>query len=233
MSIHGHIQGHSLGAEVILFDIDLSIYGQGTIRITASSDNQEAVQFGGLTYSPHPIEAEGFELVADGPLPRPKITIANIDNSLTALVEQNEDLSGAIVRRIITYERFLDSGADPDPSAHKPIDVYQISRKVTDDGDIMAFELSALMDQEGVVLPSRKIVRDYCGHEYRRWVAGQFDYSAATCPYAGASAFDINDDPIAPALDQCSKRLSGCIARFGTNPLPTRAFPGVARLKGR
>jgi lambda family phage minor tail protein L len=235
MSIAGYIQGGSLGAEIILYEIDLSDFGQGIIRITASADSQSAISFGGQTYAPLPIEAEGFEMTADGPLPRPKLTVANLDGAFTALVEQNDDLQGAIVRRISTYDRFLDSGDDPDGDAHKPIDVYQISRKTGDDGRIISWELSALMDQEGVELPARKIVRDYCDHEYRRWTGAGFDYSDATCPYVGANgSFDENDDPCPNAQDRCSKRLSGCLARFGTNaPLPTRAFPGVARLRVR
>lgn len=233
MTIKTHVQRPGLGAEITLFEIDLSIFGQGVLRLTPSADNGSMVSFGGQPYAPLPIEAEGFEITTDGPLPRPKITIANLDGAFTALVEQHDDLQGGTVKRIITYDRYLDGGEAPDGSAHKPLDLFLISRKVADDGEIISWELCALMDQEGVELPARKIVRDYCDHEYRRWTGAGFDYSNATCPYVGENgSFDENDDACANALDRCSKRLSGCIARFGAaNPLPTRAFPGVARVR--
>lgn len=236
MTIREHIQRLSLGAEIILFEIDLTMFDQGIIYITPSSDNGSVVSFGGESYAPHPVEAEGYEATVDGPMPRPSITIGNIDGALTPLVEQHDDLQGAIVRRIVTYERYLDSGDDPDGNAMKPVDVHQISRKTGDDGDTMSFELTALMDQEGVSLPARKMARDYCSHDYRIWDAATetFDYSGATCPYAGDDSFDENDDPVADALDRCSKRLSGCTARFGIDAaLPTRAFPGLSRVRAR
>lgn len=236
MSIREHIQGAALGAEVFLYEIDLTVFDQGILYLTPTTDGAgSAVSFGGQVYAPHPIKAEGYEISDSGPMPRPKITVANLDNSLTALVEQNDDLQGGIVRRIRTYERYLDSGADPDGNAHKPIDEHIISQKVADDGEVIAWELAALMDLEGVKLPRRKIVRDFCDLEYRRWDGAAFDYTQATCPYVGAQSYDENGDPVADANDRCSKRLgTGCQARFGENGiLPFGGFPGVARIRAR
>lgn len=238
MSIREHIQRPALGAEITLYEIDLTEFDQGILYITPTTDGEgSAVSFGGQVYAPHPIKAEGYETAHSGPMPRPKITIANLQNSLTALIENNDDLQGATVRRIRTYERYLDSGDDPDGFAHKPIDEHEISRKVADDGEIVAFELAAKMDLEGVKVPRRKIVRDYCDLKYRRWDAdaGEFDYSEATCPYAGAQSYDRNGDPVPDAEDEPSKRLNTCCqTRFGENAiLPFGGFPGVARVRAR
>jgi lambda family phage minor tail protein L len=169
-------------------------------------------------------------------LPRPTITVANLDNSFTALVEDNDDLHGAIVSRIRTFGRYLDDGVDPDGDAHLPIDLYQISQKTEHTQESISWVLSALMDQEDVVLPGRIITRDFCTHEVRLWdpVANAFDYTFATCPYVGTPR-DANGDPCAAADEVFSKRLETCCkARFGaTAVLPTRAFPGVARLRAR
>lgn len=241
MTLAAHIQGADLGARVTLYELDLTMFDQGVIRLAPGTTGSTAVGFGyngdePIVYAPHPIRAEGFELTTNGPLPRPSFEVANLDNSFTALVEQNDDLQGGILRRIRTYSRYLNDGEEPDSNVHLPIDVYQLSLKTKHTTETIGWDCSALMDQEGVQLPGRQIIRDYCDHVYRRWDpnAGAFDYAYVTCPYAGNAYYDENDQPVAAALDRCSKRLTGCRLRFGENGvLPTRAFPGVARLKVR
>jgi lambda family phage minor tail protein L len=237
VTIRSHVQGFALGARVYLYELDLTEFGLGIVRITPSSDEgTSAISFGTEIYAPHPVKAEGFELNGSGSLPRPTFTVSNLDNSFTALVEQNDDLHGGILRRIRTYDRYLDTGAEPDGNSHLPIDVYQLSQKTTHTRDEIAWSCSALMDQEGVELPGRTVARDYCGHDTRRWNAatGDFDYTNVTCPYVGPP-LDADGNPCAPSEESFSKRLGTCcMARFGRNAvLPTRAFPGIARLRSR
>ena len=237
MTIRSHIQAFDLGARVTLYELDLTVFGLDVVRITNGTlDGREAIKFGGETYAPHPLRGEGFELNGAGALPRPTFTVANLDNSFTALVEQNDDLHGGLLRRIRTYSRYLDSGAEPDKDSHLPIDVYVLSQKTAHSQDEIAWQCAALMDQEGVELPGRQIVRDYCSHEVRRWNAATqaFDYTNVTCPYVGPPK-DENGNPCAAPDEVFSKRLATCCqARFGaTAVLPTRAFPGVARLRSR
>lgn len=237
MTIRSHVQAFDLGARVILYELDLTAFGLDIIRITPTTDGAgEALEFGGETYAPHPIEAEGFELTSGGSLPRPTFTVSNLENSFTALVEQNDDLHGGTLTRLRTYARYLDGSPEPDGDAHLPPDVYKLSRKVEHNQLQISWQCAAAMDQEGVELPGRLIVRDYCGHETRRWnsATGTFDYTNVTCPYVGAPK-DANGQPCDPWAEVFSKRLSTCCqARFGaTAVLPTRAFPGVARLGTR
>ena len=234
MTIREHVQRPALGARVTLFHLDLTEFGLGHIRITPGTVGSVAVNFGGLVYSPHPLKSDGWELTTNGSLPRPTLTVSNLDNSFTALVEENDDLHGATIYRVRTYDRYLDTGAEPDGDSHLPIDVYEISQKTGHTQDEITWVLTAAMDQEDVVLPGRIATRDYCTHEVRRWdpVAGVFVYTLATCPYVGA-AKDENGDPCAPEDEVFSKRLETCCkARFGANAvLPTRAFPGLARIR--
>lgn len=242
MTIRSHVQAFDLGARVTLFELDLTVFDLGVVRITPTTDDGgSAVSFGTdvdgpIVYAPHPIQSEGFELNGSGSLPRPTFTIANLDNSFTALVEQNDDLHGGILRRIRTYSRYLNGGPEPDGNSHLPIDVYVLSQKTVHTRDEISWNCAAQMDQEGVQLPARPIVRDYCGHETRRWnfVTGDFDYTNVTCPYTGTPR-DASGAPCSPDAEVFSKRLSTCCqARFGMNAtLPTRAFPGVARLRSR
>lgn len=234
MTIEQHVQSAALGRRVVLYQIDLTEFDLGELFLAPGTDGGQVVSFGGQEYSPHPIMADGFEKTVSGSLPRPKIVVANLDNSFTALVEQNDDLQGAVVRRIRTYGRFLDSGEEPDGAAHLPIDLYQLSRKTKHTQQEIEWEMSALMDQEGVLLPGRVMVRDYCDHRYRRWNGASFDYENVTCPYVGTAYFDESGASTTAPFDRCSKRLSdGCKLRFGsTAVLPFRGFPGLARVSG-
>jgi lambda family phage minor tail protein L len=223
-----------MGARITLYVLDLTMFDLGVIHMTPTSENARAVSFGGEVYSPHPVDATGFELTTTGSLPRPTLAVANLDNSFTAMVELNDDLQGAILTRLRTFARYLDDGAEPDGNVHLPPDVYMLSQKTAHTQSQIEWQCAALMDQEGVQLPGRQVTRDYCDHVVRRWTGTTFDYANATCPYVGAP-LDENGKPCDASAEVFSKRLDTCCkARFGaTSVLPTRAFPGVARLANR
>lgn len=237
MSIREHIQKADLGSKVTLFELDLSNFGEGVLRFTNGTSGSSSIRFNGQDYLPWAIDASGFEATGDGPIPRPRIAVSNLNGLFTALLYQNNDLEGAVLTRIRTYERFLDDGEEPDPNAIKPKDVYTLSQKIRDDGEQIEWRLVSNIDQEGVQLPARKVIQGYCDHTTRSFdpQTGQFIYEGVTCPYVGVPR-DENGVEVASGSDEAfSKRLGTCCqARFGTNaPLPTRAMPGVARLRRR
>lgn len=222
---------------VHLFDLDLTDLGGSVSYFTPEIEDPDApvINWRENEYIPLPISAEGFELSSTGQFPRPKITLANVLGTLKSEMEQYNNLVGATVTRWRTFAKHLDDGADPDPDIYFPPDVYRIDRKANETPIFVEFELASVIDQQGVYLPRRQILRNTCTHIYRVWDAtnGVFDYSKATCPYAGANYFNENGTVTAlPEEDQCSKLLdSGCKKRFPGEPLPTRAFPGVGRFK--
>lgn len=233
-TIKSHIQAFDLGAEVTLFKLDLSMFGLADMFFTSGTTGSTSVVFDGETYAPYPIQAEGFELTGDGPMPQPTLTVANIDGIFTATVDSNDDLEGAILTRTRTYERFLDGAVDADPTAIKPPDVFILTQKTIDDGEQIQWVCSSAIDLEGVTLPARKMIRDYCNHDYRVWNGSAFVYTNATCPYNGTVYLDAQDVSTTAANDVCGKRLGSCRARFGAGAvLPTRAFPGLARVRAR
>lgn len=234
-----HLQKFSLGTSVTLVEVDLTQFGEGILRwvVGDEGDTVNAVVFDGQTYSPFPVKLEGFEQSASGPLPRPTIVVSDVAGILTPIVMEHGGLRGGIVRRIQTYDRFLDDGADPDPDAVHPPDVYILGRKVRHKpGEAIQWELIAAMDVEGVDLPARQVVRDFCDQSYRVWdpVAGAFDYTNVTCDYTGTSYYDANDTACPASGDVCGKRLGSCKLRFGANePLSFRGFPAVTRVRVR
>lgn len=194
------------------------------------------VVWAGNTYYAWPVEADGFEYTGNGALPRPKIRIANVDSTITAVLLElsqfsySADLAGARVARIRTLARFLDAVnfegnvnplGTPDPTATLPEEIYFVDRKSGETRELVEFELVSALDLAGVRVPKRQTINNIC----------QWRYRSVECRYTGTDYFDENDNPVSSELaDVCGKRLTSCEARFGENgPLPFGAFPGIGQ----
>lgn len=193
------------------------------------------VVWAGNTYYAWPVEAEGFEYTGNGSMPRPKIRIANVDASITAVLLElaqfsySADLAGARVVRIRTLARFLDATnfdgninplGTPDPTASLPEEVYFVDRKSGETNELVEFELVSVLDLAGVRVPKRQTINNIC----------QWRYRSPQCGYTGTDHFDENDNPTNEAGDVCGKRLTSCEARFGANALlPFGSFPGIGQ----
>ena len=122
------------------------------------------------TYARMPCEASGFSYSGKGKLPRPTLTFSNILGNITTILQKvNQttafsDLTGAKVIRRRTLSRFLDAVnfpssinpyGTPDPSSELPQEIYFIERKVTENRDIVQFELVSTFDLIGVGAPKK------------------------------------------------------------------------------
>ena len=243
-NIERSAQSLTPGVEVVLYELDLTGIVSATTgvagdlyRFCSSAEmGTNQVLFGGNAYTPIGIETDGFEVSGKGRLPTPRIKISNIDLWGSAIIASLGEPVGAKVTRYITFDRYLDTVSDPDPEAVFLPQIFTIERKVSQNRDYVEFELSAAIDQSGRMLPKRQILRDYCTHIYRRWDAttNSFDYSKATCPYIGSNYYNSQDAAVSSAAeDGCGKLISSCKLRFPGLPLPTRAFPGVGRIRTR
>jgi lambda family phage minor tail protein L len=219
--------------KVELFSLNGAAFGAGIYYFT-TTPSDTAIVFNGVSYPFVAVKTSGWEWNGRGTLPRPKVEAAGMNTVLRQMVRQYGDLVGAIVTRTRTFARFLDTGTEPDPTAVLPQDIFRIEQKTQDTGDLIEWELSAYLDQQGDQLPARVVLRDTCLHTYRKWNGSAFVYTNVTCPYVGGSYFQAdNASTGSAALDVCGKRVSSCKLRFGANnPLPGRFFPGVARARG-
>jgi len=126
------------------------------------------------TYARMPCEADGFAFSGKGKLPRPTITFSNILGTITTILQKvNQttafsDLTGAKVIRRRTLSRFLDAVnfpssinpyGTPDPSSELPQEIYFIERKVTENRDIVQFELVSTFDLIGIGAPKKLVTR--------------------------------------------------------------------------
>jgi lambda family phage minor tail protein L len=183
------------------------------------------VVFNGNTYTRIPVKADGFEFTNTGTLPRPTLTISNLDGTMTTLLllvnatTAGNDLGGAEVRRIRTLKKFLDGESTADPNAKFPDERWYVDRKANESRDSVTFELASKFDLAGQKLPKRQIVANVC-----QWV-----YRSSECSYTGSNYFDVNGNVVSTlAADVCGKRVESCKLRFGNNgELPFGSFPGA------
>ncbi len=222
------------GKRVALFMLDASPLGGPTMFFCQARFHDANVVFGGVNYTPVDCKFSGFEVSGSGTLPRPKLQLANTNGVFQNIINTFGDLNGCTLRRIRTYEHFLDGQPKADPAAYNGPDIFKVERKVAENDLLLEWELSAEIDQQGVMLPRRTVIRDTCLWRYRVWnaTAGAFDYSRAQCPYTGSEYFDRSGNPVTADKDRCGRKISDCKLRFGSDqPLPTSAFPGAARFQ--
>ena len=189
--------------ELFQLQLDADIHGSDTTHYFFSGVNQKTttgqIIFAGDTYIALPIEADGFEYKGDGTLPRPSMRIANTDSFVSAiLLAVNEttpgnDLTGSKLTRIRTLSRFLDASnfdnntnpygtPDPTSTGEMPREVYFVDRKVTENRDLVEFELASVFDMQGVTAPRRIALDNIC----------QWTYRGPECGYTGPE-FTEND----------------------------------------
>ena len=187
------------------------------------------IVFDGNTYTRIPVKADGFEMTNTGSLPRPTLTISNLDGTISTLLllvnatTAGNDLGGAEVRRIRTLKKFLDGESSADPNAKFPDERWFIDRKSNESRDSVTFELASKFDLAGQKIPKRQIVANIC-----QWV-----YRSSECSYTGTDYYDVNGNEVSTAAqDVCGKRVESCKLRFGNNgDLPFGSFPGAGLTK--
>ena len=108
---------------------------------------------------------------------------------------------------------FLPDGYEPDPYAELPKDVYFIERKETENKNVLKYQLSSVLDLEGVKLPKRTVISDKCVWQYR----------GIGCWYQHATGKENNEDNIPPVLQKAGlTKLTGGTSITG---LPKNAPP--------
>ena len=233
--------GQSLtpGDLVALYVIDLSPIGVNTqFAFTPRTPKTTYLTYRGVQYAPLDVMCEGFEYNGDGTLPQPRISITNVTRIMSAAAVLYDDILGATLTRIRTYSQFLDGGATPDGEAAYAPDIYRFHQKTEHNKKVITWTLAAAMDQEGVQLPRRQVLRDVCLWRYRRAVLNpdgsfaRYDYTGVQCPYTGDQAYDKDGNPTTPDKDSPGRHVVNCCrARFGTDAqLPFAGFPGVGRI---
>ena len=238
------------GREVRLFEVDGSAFGVAEVLrfhayniphseeeiIAAGGDESKlpakSIWWQGEEYSAWPCQIEGIEASTDGSSPQPKLTVANLDSSITALCLAYDDLLQAKVTIHDTLAQYLDAAnfaggnTTADPTQEK-LKVFYIDAKSGEDGETVEFTLSSPMDLQGLMIPTRQL------HSLCTWCIRNKYRTGDGCDYAGTRYFDKNNNPVSdPSLDECNGTLTACKLRFGEiNELSFGGFPGTSLIR--
>tara|TARA_B100000575_G_scaffold142250_1_gene113514 strand:- start:8289 stop:9161 length:873 start_codon:yes stop_codon:yes gene_type:complete len=137
--------------------------------------DSQSVVWQGNTYEKYPCSAEGYTYSTNGALPRPKIKFSNSFGTITSFFKQYNifkigdffcpiNLGGAKITRHRTLAKHLDSVnfldntnpyGTPDPTAEFEKEIYFVERMISEDRDIVGFELVSTFDLVGVSAPSK------------------------------------------------------------------------------
>jgi lambda family phage minor tail protein L len=214
--------------ELFELRLDSTLHGSSDVyRFHAGANAAVSgnIVFNSQTYTRIPIKAEGFEYSNTGTLPRPTLSISNLDGTMTTLLllvnatTAGNDLGGAEVRRIRTLKKYLDGESAADPNARWPEERWFVDRKASESRDSVTFELASKFDLAGQKIPKRQVIANVC----------QWKYRSSECSYTGSNYFDVNGNSVSTlAEDVCGKRVASCKLRFGdTAELPFGSFPGA------
>lgn len=204
----------------------------------------------GKRYVPFPIVIEGFETIARGTLPKPKLTFTSqnqIDTYNTFFVKIKNtirsigDIIGLQIVRKRTFLKYLDAVnfksyggiindddfvIDPDPYAQLSPDIYYIDRKLKENKNILQYELSSILDLENIRLPLRTLYSEACSFDYR---GEGCQYSETSNPYSTT----LNQGkPIANDKDEVISSLLGTSLSAG-NPLIWEKTNNASYSKGQ
>ncbi len=250
MNINSDYQKLEPGDEVRLIEVDGTAFGMDDVlrfhayniphtpeEITAAGGNEsklpaKSIWWQGNEYRAWPYQIEGLEASTDGTSAQPKLTVANLDGSITALCLAYDDMLLAKVTIHDTLAHYLDARNFPagnqtaDPTQEK-LRVYYIDGKTAELNTAIEFVLSSPMDLQGLMIPTRQM------HSLCVWCARGKYRTGDGCDYAGTRYFDDKNNPVDdPSLDKCSGTLTGCKLRFGeNNELPFGGFPGTSLIR--
>ena len=221
------------GIEGLELDSILELFSIEGFNLNVPSEalyftNHSGVSYEDQDYQPIGVVSEGYDLVGQGSIPNPTISVSNIGRVISNflyLVKTTPGyrLEGSTVKRIVTQKKFLSGQPNQNASIKQfTPDIYALEQVSEETMNAVKFRLSTPFDLEGLSLPSRIALRS-CVARYR---------DGETCPYSGSAMFTLKNEPtLDPKFDVCSKTIAGCKKRFGANAvLPFGGFPSLGLL---
>jgi len=230
-----------------LFDITLPGYdvgaSSGNYYLVNGLDDSgtDQVEFNQKEYLAIPIEISGIEVNTSGAMPRPSLSVANIpvltksrDNqnleatlqeiksgtigNLDVPFESNYELIGT--RVTVRHVYLSDCNTNTANPAQFPSHTYYIDRIESENALSVTFELASPLDVEGVTIPHRNVIGQYCPWHYQGRASG-FG-GGCTWRYKESeqhSFFRIDDTKITGTINAWS-------STFGQNNNPPGYTPG-------
>ena len=160
-----------------LYEIKLSDF-EGYFRFHGSKNLNKDLVFKGYSYLYIPCEMSNLEYNSEGKQNRPTFSISNINNYVSNLIKDRNDLIGKRLYRKKVLAKDLDDENFGGPNKNTlgdrgfivdfvNVDTFVINKKSSEDKNKVDFILSNILDIDGLTVPSRKVYNDFCPFQYR------------------------------------------------------------------
>lgn len=155
------MQKANVGSALVeLYKLDLTRFAEGILYFTpATVGGASSISFGSQVYAALPITIDGLSVSADGAPPRPTLKFSNISKFAQPYLTDYNDIIGARITRILTLEKFLDSGASPDSTQIISTATFIIQQLIKLNKIEIEFVLSSLIDSPNFKLPRGIVLR--------------------------------------------------------------------------
>ena len=159
-NINADLLQPALPKYVELYIVDATSLGGPVWRFCPATVNgATSVSFGGQTFTAMPISGSGWQSALDQAPPQPLLKLSNVTRYLTPYLTTYKDLVGATVTRLQTFDKYLDSGSNPDGTQVFGTGVFVIIQKIMQTKLELQFKLSSVIDQPQIKLPRRQLLR--------------------------------------------------------------------------
>lgn len=232
MTIQAKAQLLEPGAEIDLFELDATNIGGDVLRFHGYLSSK-SIWWQGQEFHAWPIHAEGFGVTGEGQQPNPTLTVANLKQTISPLLDLLDDLVGAKVTRYKTLGQFLDARNFPEgnPSANpteqfRP-EIFYVHQKTSENNETVEISLKSSLDLDGVFLPQRQVTANLCSWTIHGGYRGPY------CGYTGTVYTNAKGETISnPNQDVCNGKLSTCRKKFGNRAaLPFGGFPAASLVR--
>jgi len=164
-------------SEIIdLFEIKLNDF-EGYLYFHGSKNFNKDLIFQGRLYLYIPCEMSNLQYDSEGKQNRPTFSISNVNNFISNIIKDRGDLLGKQFYRKKLLAKDLDAvnfgGESKNPlgvsgfSEFISSDKFIINKKNLENKERVEFELSNILDVDGLTCPSRKVYNNSCPWQYR------------------------------------------------------------------
>jgi lambda family phage minor tail protein L len=160
MTILQDLQKPSVGKVIELYTLDMSPFSGPIIHFSPNTiAGVSQIAFGGISYVPMPITGDGWQTSIDGQPPQPTLKISNVTKYIQTYLTTYKDLVGAKLTRVLTLDKYLDSGSSPDSTQIFSQSVFVIAQKTRQTKLEIEFKMTSVIDIPAAKLPKQQVLR--------------------------------------------------------------------------